>query len=118
MQLVRAMAEAWSGAGITANAIAPGFFPTALTGAVFEDAARVQAIQAQTAAGRVGELADLQGAAIYLCRPASNYVTGQTLYGPFTDPLRGWWFQRQITPQRSRHHASLDLHRTPRSGLA
>ena len=88
MQLVRAMAEAWSGAGITANAIAPGSVPTALTGAVFEDAARVQAIQAQTAAGRVGELADLQGAAIYLCSPASNYVTGQTLYGPFTDPLR------------------------------
>jgi NAD(P)-dependent dehydrogenase (short-subunit alcohol dehydrogenase family) len=80
MQMVRAMAEAWSASGITANAIAPGFFPTALTGPVFEDAARVQAISRQTACGRTGELADLHGAAVFLASPASAYVTGQTLY--------------------------------------
>jgi NAD(P)-dependent dehydrogenase (short-subunit alcohol dehydrogenase family) len=86
VQLVRAMAEAWSGQGITANAIAPGFFPTALTGAVFNDEARVQAIRSQTACGRTGELADLQGAAVFLASPASAYITGQTLYvdGGFT----------------------------------
>ncbi len=80
MQLVRAMAEAWSAQGITANAIAPGFFPTALTGPVFGDEARLQAIRRQTACGRTGELADLHGAAIFLSSPASAYVTGQTLY--------------------------------------
>lgn len=32
-QLTRAMAEAWSREGITANAIGPGFFPTELTAA-------------------------------------------------------------------------------------
>jgi NAD(P)-dependent dehydrogenase (short-subunit alcohol dehydrogenase family) len=86
VQLVRAMAEAWSAQGITANAIAPGFFPTALTGAVFEDVARVQAIQRQTACGRTGDLADLHGAAVFLASPASAYITGQTLYvdGGFT----------------------------------
>lgn len=86
MQLVRAMAEAWSAQGITANAIAPGFFPTALTGAVFGDEARVQAIRSQTACGRTGELADLQGAAVFLASPASAYITGQTLFvdGGFT----------------------------------
>lgn len=36
-QLTRAMAEAWSRDGITANAIGPGFFPTELTQAVFDD---------------------------------------------------------------------------------
>ena len=36
-QLTRAMAEAWSPHGITANALAPGFFPTELTGPVFGD---------------------------------------------------------------------------------
>ena len=39
-QLTRAMAEAWSKDGITANALAPGFFPTELTGAVFDDPER------------------------------------------------------------------------------
>ena len=36
-QLTRAMAEAWSRFGIGCNALAPGFFPTELTAAVFED---------------------------------------------------------------------------------
>jgi NAD(P)-dependent dehydrogenase (short-subunit alcohol dehydrogenase family) len=80
VQLVRAMAEAWSGQGVNANAIAPGFFPTALTGAVFDDEARLQAIRRQTACGRTGELADLQGAAVFLASPAAAYITGQTLY--------------------------------------
>src|SRR3546814_12324632 len=39
-QLTRAMAEAWSRDAITAHAIAPGFFPTALAEAVFAAAAR------------------------------------------------------------------------------
>ena len=80
VQLVRAMAEAWSAQGITANAIAPGFFPTALTGAVFDDPVRLQAIQAQTAVGRTGALADLHGATVFLASAAAAYVTGQTLY--------------------------------------
>lgn len=80
LQLVRAMAEAWSAQGITANAIAPGFFPTALTGPVFGDEARLQSIRHQTATGRTGELADLHGAAIFLASPAASYITGQTLY--------------------------------------
>ena len=36
-QMTRAMAEAWSRDGITANAIAPGFFRTELTEQVFSD---------------------------------------------------------------------------------
>ena len=34
-QMTRAMAESWSGDGIMVNAVAPGFFPTELTGACF-----------------------------------------------------------------------------------
>jgi NAD(P)-dependent dehydrogenase (short-subunit alcohol dehydrogenase family) len=85
-QLTRAMAEAWSRYGINANALAPGFFPTDLTGAVFADTARVEKLAAQTAIGRNGELADLAGPALFLASPASDYVTGQVLYvdGGFT----------------------------------
>ncbi|HYF06943.1 MAG TPA: SDR family oxidoreductase [Acetobacteraceae bacterium] len=85
-QLTRAMAEAWGRFGITCNAIAPGFFPTALTAPVFADPARAERLAAQTCLGRNGTLADLQGAAVFLCSPASDYVTGQILFvdGGFT----------------------------------
>jgi len=79
VQLTRHMAESWSQHGINANAIAPGFFPTALTGPIYADTERVAMLARQTAVGRNGELADLQGAAVFLCSPASDYVTGQTL---------------------------------------
>ncbi|WP_336492069.1 SDR family oxidoreductase, partial [Methylobacterium nigriterrae] len=75
----RAIAEAWSSRGVTCNAIAPGFFPTPLTRAVFENAEIAARNAAQTAAGRNGELEDLYGAAVFLASNASAYVTGQTL---------------------------------------
>lgn len=79
VQLTRHMAEAWSPHGVNCNAIAPGFFKTPLTAPVYADKVRVEALARQTAIGRNGELADLQGAAVFLCSPASDYVTGQTL---------------------------------------
>lgn len=85
-QLTRAMAEAWSAAGITCNAIAPGFFPTELTATVFDDEEAVDRNARQTAIGRNGRLEDLHGVAIFLAAPASDYMTGQILYvdGGFT----------------------------------
>ncbi len=85
-QLTRAMAEAWSRDGVTANALAPGFFPTELTGPVFNDPQVSARNAAQTCIGRNGALDDLVGPALFLCSPASDYVTGQILYvdGGFT----------------------------------
>lgn len=79
VQLTRAMAEAWSKDGITANAIAPGFFPTALTAAVFNDPAKAAHNAKMTAVGRNGELSDLDGITVFLAAPASAYITGQTI---------------------------------------
>ena len=79
VQLTRAIAEAWSAKGVTCNAIAPGFFPTPLTKAVFDDPAKSADNAAQTAIGRNGELPDLYGAVVFLASNASAYVTGQTL---------------------------------------
>jgi gluconate 5-dehydrogenase len=73
------MAEAWSGDSITANAIAPGFFPTELTQAVFEDPERSAHNARQTAIGRNGELEDLDGVAVFLASRASAYITGQVI---------------------------------------
>lgn len=79
VQLTRAIAQAWSGRGITCNAIGPGFFPTDLTAPVFGNPELAAMHAARTAIGRNGRLEDLHGAAIFLCSPASAYITGQTL---------------------------------------
>ncbi|MFY0596631.1 MAG: SDR family oxidoreductase [Cognatishimia sp.] len=85
-QLTRAMAEAWSPHGITANAIGPGFFPTELTAAVFDDPARANRNAQQTCIGRNGTMEDMDGPLLFLCSEASSYVTGQVLMvdGGFT----------------------------------
>jgi gluconate 5-dehydrogenase len=85
-QLTRAMAEAWSPNGITANAIGPGFFPTELTQAVFDDPERAARNAAQTCIQRNGTMADIEGPLLFLCSDASAYVTGQVLMvdGGFT----------------------------------
>jgi len=85
-QLTRAMAEAWSSNGITANALGPGFFPTELTAPVFADEERAARNAAQTCVGRNGTMADIVGPALFFCSPASDYITGQVLMvdGGFT----------------------------------
>lgn len=85
-QLTRAMAEAWSRYGIMCNAIAPGFFPTALTAPVFDNPQTERWAAEQTAVGHNGRLQDLAGITVFFAAPASNYITGQTLHldGGFT----------------------------------
>ncbi len=85
-QLTRAMAEAWSRDGITANALAPGFFPTEPTGPVFADPELARRNADQTCIGRNGAPGDLIGPLMFFCSAASDYVTGQTLFvdGGFT----------------------------------
>lgn len=79
LQLTRAIAQAWSGRGITCNAIGPGFFPTDLTAPVFADPQLSAMHAARTAVGRNGRLEDLHGIAVFLASPAAGYITGQTL---------------------------------------
>ena len=78
-QLTRAMAEAWSRDGITANAIGPGFFPTELTQAVFDDPDRAARNAGQTCIGRNGRMDVMDGPLLFLCSEASAFVTGQIL---------------------------------------
>lgn len=80
VQLTRAMAEAWSSQGINCNAIAPGFFPTELTQAVFDQAQLAKKLADQTAVGRNGKLEDLDGVCVFLASHSSDYISGQTIY--------------------------------------
>ena len=78
-QLTRAMAQAWSKQNVTANAIAPGFFPTELTQAVFDNDTVSKQHARATAIGRNGKMKDLDGISIFLASSASAYITGQII---------------------------------------
>lgn len=77
--LVRALSTEWSPHGIRVNAIAPGYFRTALTEPFFEDSAWQARMLAKIPMGRFGMLDDLVGACIFLASDAAAYVTGQCL---------------------------------------
>lgn len=79
--LTRSMATEWARHNIQVNGIGPGYFATEQTkplrvdGHPFNDF-----IVSRTPAGRWGTPEDLQGAAIFLASPASDFVNGQIIY--------------------------------------
>ncbi|GAA1487955.1 SDR family oxidoreductase [Brachybacterium sacelli] len=65
--------------GIQVNAIAPGYFATALTATTRSDPEASRRILEHVPAGRWGEVSDLMGAAVFLASKASDYVNGHVL---------------------------------------
>ncbi|WP_242910488.1 SDR family NAD(P)-dependent oxidoreductase [Actinomadura terrae] len=78
--LARSQAEAWSGRGVTANTLVPGFVMTPLNRRLSDDPARVEELAARTLTGRNGLAEDFAGAAVFLAGPSSGYVTGQAIF--------------------------------------
>lgn len=64
---------------IQVNAIAPGYFATAITERTRADAQANQRVLDHIPAGRWGEVADLMGATVFLASRASDYVNGHVL---------------------------------------
>ena len=78
--LTRSQSEAWARSGVCCNSVCPGFVPTRLNAVVAADPERMAAMEARTMVGRNGQPADFAGVTVFLASPASDYVTGQTLY--------------------------------------
>ncbi len=80
VSLTRSTAEQWSAAGVTCNALVPGFVLTPLTFALSADPARIAAMAARTMIGRNGVADDFIGIAVYLASDAATAVTAQTIF--------------------------------------
>lgn len=82
------LSNEWAKYGININAIAPGYMATNNTEQLRQDGERSADILARIPAGRWGTPEDLEGAALFLASPASDYVNG------FTIAVDGGWLGR------------------------
>jgi 3-oxoacyl-[acyl-carrier protein] reductase len=74
----KSVAREYANRGVTANAVAPGFIKTAMTGELSED---VQArMREQIPLGRLGTPEDVAEAVAFLASDAAAYVSGQVIH--------------------------------------
>src|SRR6266853_1260309 len=79
--LTAALSTEWASLGVRVNAIAPTATLTESTGLAFrENEARAEKLRSRIKLGRFAEPSDLVGAALFLASPASDFITGHTLF--------------------------------------
>jgi NAD(P)-dependent dehydrogenase (short-subunit alcohol dehydrogenase family) len=79
VNLTRELAAQWARLGVRVNAVAPGYFPSEMTGDMFGTEDGVRFIRRRTPMGRGGKPEELLGALLLLASDASSYMTGQIL---------------------------------------
>jgi NAD(P)-dependent dehydrogenase (short-subunit alcohol dehydrogenase family) len=79
LMMTRSMATEWGRHGVRVNSIAPGFFPTALSRKLWAQEPMRKWGEEVTPLGKLGDVRDLVGTAIFLASPAAAFVTGQTI---------------------------------------
>lgn len=77
--LTKSIASDYAAEGIRANAIAPGYIDTDMTAGGFANPEWAPVWHGMTPLPKVGTPEDIGAAALYLCSPASSYVTGEVL---------------------------------------
>ena len=78
VSLTRQLAAQWGQRGVRVNALAPGYFPTELTGHL-ADAGFARSIREHTLLARTPALEEIDGPLLFLATNASSYMTGQVL---------------------------------------
>lgn len=82
--MVRALAGEWGPKNININAIGPTVFKSPVSEWMFSDDDPGKSVREnmleRIPIGRLGDVDDLMGGLIYLLSPASDFMTGQTIY--------------------------------------
>jgi NAD(P)-dependent dehydrogenase (short-subunit alcohol dehydrogenase family) len=79
-QLVRVMAREWAPAGVTVNAVAPGYTQTDLTRDYLGRPGVREELTSLVPAGRLGTPADVADAVAFLASDRAAFITGHVLY--------------------------------------
>ncbi len=79
VSMTRQFAIELAKSNIQVNAIAPGYFITELTAALFKDPERAKWVLGKIPIGRTGDAEDLKGAVVFLASAASDYITGHVI---------------------------------------
>jgi NAD(P)-dependent dehydrogenase (short-subunit alcohol dehydrogenase family) len=77
--LTRELAVQWARSGIRVNTVAPGFFRSEMTDAMWTDERTLAWLRRNTPLPPDGTVDDLTGAVLWLVSDAGRYVTGQTI---------------------------------------
>jgi NAD(P)-dependent dehydrogenase (short-subunit alcohol dehydrogenase family) len=80
MALTRALAVEWARYNIQVNAIAPGWFVTDMNSQAFDDPKIRERLLRDVPARRTGRIEEVGPLVVYLASPASDYMTGQTVF--------------------------------------
>ena len=79
MQLARNLAVEWGRSNVRVNCIAPGLIQTDFARYLWENPDLLKQVTDPAPLKRIGQPDEIAGAAVFLCSPASSYMTGQTL---------------------------------------
>jgi NAD(P)-dependent dehydrogenase (short-subunit alcohol dehydrogenase family) len=79
VNLTRALANEWARYGIQVNCICPGYVITDINRDYLGNEKAQAPLLAKTPAGRLGQVGDMTGAALFLASSAADYMTGQAL---------------------------------------
>lgn len=79
LQMTKAMADEFGPKGVTVNCLAPGWFRTEQTRALYENPEWLAYLVDRIPVRRPGQLHDLDGAVVFLASRSSEYVTGQIM---------------------------------------
>ena len=77
--LTKSLAANWADRGVRVNAIAPGWFPSEMTGAWVKKGMFLDHISANSPMGRIGKPEELAGALLLLASNASSFINGEVI---------------------------------------
>jgi NAD(P)-dependent dehydrogenase (short-subunit alcohol dehydrogenase family) len=78
-QLRKVMSIEWIRYNIQVNAILPGYFETPMNTQFFASEVGKEIIKKKIPMGRLGQIDEMRGLAVYLASPSSSYMTGASI---------------------------------------